>query len=427
LCGLFGVIGKSIGKNEVACFRDLGLISSLRGLDSTGLIIVSKAKKNRWNIQYRKDATDSTNFLYYNKNVSQLLDKTQNVCAIMGHARAATVGTIIPENAHPFHVDKIVGMHNGTIMTLGTKDKTDSQHLYENISKMGVQKALDDIVGGAAYALTWVDSVKNEIKILRNYQRPLFCMLAKGNDLLYYASERKFLEIIAERSNRSFHDPHLIAEDTLFSIKFGSLDLEKEEVRRKFIPTAPVFPLKADGEIPLNKSVVPIGPPFIPSSIPDGPSIAVQNAVPAVTVEYETELEKFDPAHEVFPAKPHTGYPFKVQLRNPDLPTQFFKILRFNDFFGHYRAPNEISPLLDQGCIISGVKATLNDTVYWISPDLYVMPWLKDDPFVRECISVYDLKQPKMARACYASASALMKHKRNLDARAQEGNKVYVN
>lgn len=108
MCGLWGVVGNTIGKNEIACFRDLGLISSLRGLDSTGITVVSKAKKNKWNVEYYKDATDSTNFLFYNKKTHNLLENTRNVFAIMGHARAATIGNVTADNAHPFHVGNIV-------------------------------------------------------------------------------------------------------------------------------------------------------------------------------------------------------------------------------------------------------------------------------------------------------------------------------
>lgn len=117
-----------------------------------------------------------------------------------------------------------------------------------------------------------------------------------------------------------------------------------------------------------------------------------------------------------------------MHLRHPDLPSKFLKILRFNDFYGRYRAPAEILPILDQGCIISGIKATLNDTLYWIAPDMYVMPWHKDDSFVKETLQAYELKQPKMARACYASAIALHKHAQSMAARAvEQNNTVHIN
>lgn len=432
MCGLWGVVGNTIGKNEIACFRDLGLISSLRGLDSTGITVVSKAKKNKWNVEYYKDATDSTNFLFYNKKTHNLLENTRNVFAIMGHARAATIGNVTADNAHPFHVGNIVGMHNGTIFSLGNKNKTDSQHLYENIAEHGIQKALNDINGSAAYALTWVNAQTSTLHILRNNQRSLWCMLEKSGNLMFYASEKSFLDLINERSTRIFHAPHAVAEDTLFTLKFGEIKLEKEEVRRRVVVPASFSRVVKDGDyIPANQSVVPVqtvGPPFVPSSIPEGPALAVRHAAPDFEVEYDTERDKFDPCHEVFPQKPHAGYPFKVHLRHPDLPSKFLKILRFNDFYGRYRAPAEIGPILDQGCIISGVKATLNDTLYWIAPDMYVMPWHKDDSFVKETLQAYELKQPKMARACYASAIALHKHAQSMAARAvEQNNTVHIN
>ena len=420
MCGLWGVVGNTIGKNEIACFRDLGLISSLRGLDSTGLSVVSRAKKNKWNVEYYKDATDATNFLFYNKRTYSILEKTNNIYAIMGHARAATIGTIETKNAHPFHVGKILGMHNGTINSLGSKEKTDSEHLYEKIAELGVQNALNSLTGAAAYALTWVDSKENTFHILRNNQRSLWCMIEKSGNLMYYASEKGFLDLINERSNRLFHAPHLIAEDMLFTLKFGEFDLKKEEVRRRVVVPAN-FQRKEEPKP--SQSVVPLGPPFLPSSIPDGPALEVRNNAPEFEIEYDTERDKFDPCVEVFPTKPHAGYPFKVHLRHPELPSKFLKILRFNDFYGRYRAPSDIWPLLEQGCIISGTKATINDTIYWIAPDLYVMPWHKDDPFVKECLESLDLKQGKIARPCYASAMALNQHHKALEARQQ---KVHV-
>lgn len=431
MCGLFGVIGNNIGKEEVNCFRDLGIISSLRGLDSTGISVVTKAKKNRWNLEYYKDATDPTNFLFYNKKTYNLLYNTKNVFALMGHARAATIGSVIPENAHPHHVGHILGMHNGTINSLGDKNKTDSECLFERIAEKGIQEALNSITGNLAYALTWLDSKTNTINILRNENRPLYGMVAKTGGLMYYASERLFLEIINERATRIFNTPSMIGVDTLFSLKFGETSFEKKEVRRQLAPFFGGFSRKPlDDEIPFHAPTT-VGPATVPVhqgvDKTEGPSLTVLNAVEPLCVEYETEIAKFDPCHEVFPQRPVSGYPFKVRLRHPDLPTQFLKILRFNDFYGRYRSPVEIAPLLDQGCIISGIKATVNDTVYWIAPDLYVMPQHKDDTFVKETIAVYDLKQPKMARACYASAIGLHKLAQSIAARNKEQTKVYVN
>lgn len=93
------------------------------------------------------------------------------------HCRAATVGNVEKKNAHPFAVDHVIGMHNGSITTDFTNKKqfdTDSEALYHNIATMGVDAAIKDLPFSAAYALVWLDRKKNTLNFLRNAQRPLF-------------------------------------------------------------------------------------------------------------------------------------------------------------------------------------------------------------------------------------------------------------
>lgn len=431
MCGLWGVVGDGLDRNDIDCFKDLGIISALRGLDSTGIVAVSRGKKNRFNIHYKKDATDPINFLFWSKEVSAVLNDSHKKFALLGHTRAATIGDVTKDNAHPFHKGSIVGMHNGTITNLGNKNKTDSEELYELIAEKGVERAIKELDSDdPAYALVWVDGKKETLNFLRNYKRPLYYMISKGRGLMFYASEKEFLDLINIRSSKIFDKPEMVAADTWFEMNLGTLKMHKTEVRKPFAaapfrpqhsgwwtrtPPAlppPPKPINDDGGVRRDT----VGPDTV---LIHEPPLAVRDAVPAMTVPYKTEALKFDPACDVFPQKPHTGYPFKVQLRDPDgMPTQFFKILRFNSFDGKFLSPVDAKILLDQGCIISGIKHTLDDEVYWIAPGIYVHRMYKNDGgFVKESLQIYNKTSPVLGRACYASAAGLGAYQRSLKAR----------
>jgi len=199
MCGLFGAMSHTLTGSEVDDVVDLGLLSSLRGRDSTGIITVSRKNNKKNNIMHYKDVTDSSDLLY-RRDSRQMLN---SAFIIAGHCRQATIGKINVHNSHPIQEGKILGMHNGTMLTFKPdKDKedvsSDSREFFKHLNEHGVDSAIEK-AGYGAYALVWFDLTARTINFLRNEQRPLYWVRRSGT--IYWASERIMLEFMLARSN----------------------------------------------------------------------------------------------------------------------------------------------------------------------------------------------------------------------------------
>src|SRR5690606_6243238 len=135
---------------------------------------------------------------------------------ILGHCRAATLGEVSDNNAHPFDMGNIIGAHNGTVHSIRGKSATgtDSEALFKILSEEGLQETVNAAKHGA-YALTWIDTNKHTLNIIRNSQRPLYTMLARG--VLYWASEFYMLRLVGHRDNINTV-PEMLEVDTHLEI-----------------------------------------------------------------------------------------------------------------------------------------------------------------------------------------------------------------
>lgn len=270
MCGLAGAIdtirsSSGLSKLELHRVRDLFIVSQLRGLDSAGLFTINHID-DKITLASEKAASTASEFVV--SDTGRAFFDSENIKIIATHCRAATVGNITSDNAHPFDVEgregRFVGMHNGTITGLAKDGKTDSQILYETISDIGLSDALRSVRDGA-YALTFLDLEKRTFNIIRNVQRSLYYM--EMNGILYYASEYDFLYLVRQRSSLIGKSSAMITAFPTQTLHSWSIDDPSEkktvdmssELNRTVYKSTKVEDKKEPGGAPSNAGF--LGPP----------------------------------------------------------------------------------------------------------------------------------------------------------------------
>jgi hypothetical protein len=225
-------------------FSDIMLQTLVRGRHATGIYQVQKngdwmmAKQgipvNEWLV---KDKDDNNPVVY--KHFTQTWDEHHaDLSAIVGHCRAATVGSKGQDNKdnHPFaiQVDRnsaILMVHNGTLDNhekifenlpdvLDRQGKVDSEalaHFLFYLSQHGKEPFIGEMFRHLAarvqgsYAIAAMNTkFPNRVALLRK-ERPLEMYLIKPLNILLIASEKKFVDDALKRY--AFHqkivDPSL--------------------------------------------------------------------------------------------------------------------------------------------------------------------------------------------------------------------------
>lgn len=211
MCGIVGVVG-DINYREKKVFRDLLVIDQIRGLDSTGVIVIN----NKGEFVCDKDLGTPHDGLL---QTSTLFDKkgvvnNYNIHGLIGHNRAATAGKITVNNAHPFISGNIAGVHNGTLKlphcTFEDKNKydVDSEALINAINEEGISETIPKTCG--AWSLVWYDQDDKTVNFIRNDQRPMFYQYSKDKKTLFFASEGWMIDSICER-----HEVELCADKAI--------------------------------------------------------------------------------------------------------------------------------------------------------------------------------------------------------------------
>lgn len=235
MCGLVGVIGK-ITQKEEKLFQTLLFLDTVRGYDSTGFFSLSENYKKELEMFIEKDDVDGPTFL----RTSQKMTRTGIIgyghFALCGHNRAATVGKVTKENAHPFEAGDVVGMHNGTIDKWSSSDENlklfdvDSEALLNSINEVGAKKAIPKYCG--AWSLVWANRQHNRLYFLRNQERPLKWMYINDEKTIVYASEAWMIRAALDRLGyEEADDPLSTVTDSLYFWDYGKWLETKEEKR----------------------------------------------------------------------------------------------------------------------------------------------------------------------------------------------------
>jgi predicted glutamine amidotransferase len=204
MCGLVGVVGPWLTQEHKKLFDFLLILDQVRGTDSTG--VGGYAVNNK---QEEKFFIEKCVGLPYNLDKNAYMNEF-NTKVLMGHNRAATIGQITKQNAHPFEQGNIIGAHNGTVrmgslMTFAKyKELTvDSEIIFAELNaKEGDLKEVYGRVDGAM-ALTWIDKGDGSFNVIRNHERPLYYLPMEERKGFFYASLPWMLRAVA------FHAPKL--------------------------------------------------------------------------------------------------------------------------------------------------------------------------------------------------------------------------
>lgn len=246
MCGLFGIAGNGIVKDDLKVFYELGIVSQLRGTDSSGYFEVnSRHYRPHTTEKLLASAHDFTFFSWKHLESDQakgdkkiLNNLSANV--IMGHVRKATVGDINGINAMPFSVEDIVFSHNGTILLKKYHEKSpelsDSYLFSRDVAARGLTPVLDEVRDHGSYAIVMYSRKTKKLYFTRNPDRTLWFAVNQKRNVLYWASERWMLSGVLDRNHC---DINIIEEEkwkssALYALTPGSVfEVDPEEIRPK--------------------------------------------------------------------------------------------------------------------------------------------------------------------------------------------------
>ncbi len=241
MCGIVGVLQyESEVSREVRqqalkiLFSDTMLKTEARGEDATGIFQVHRdsdwamTKKGlRVTEWLYLDSETSDDPVVYSEFMDSWLEHSQELTALVGHCRKATVGSRGKDNEdnHPFAVqvderNVILGIHNGTLLNhetifkrlpsdmLKRQGQVDSEaifHLMFHLSEHGSKpwdgemlKRLGKRLDGAAACIVVNTKFPNKVATFR-FGRPMEYILISPLNIVLICSDRKFAEAALDK------------------------------------------------------------------------------------------------------------------------------------------------------------------------------------------------------------------------------------
>jgi len=258
MCGIVGVVFKrdhGFHKKHVDIFTQLLRVNELRGSDATGVVYAT----NKGDFSVLKEASPSSWATASIMSNTLMKDVIRDGKVLIGHNRAATVGRITDETAHPFVVENTFAMvHNGTLYGhKGLKDtEVDSEALAHHLQPLLeadelVQAAFEEELGkvNGAYAIAAYSQKQHKVFLMRNSQRPL--AVIETADAWYWASEGMMLMWVLSRNNESSTGMKIL---TLKENMLMTFDLEKNTMSE-----TEYVPKKAPAITPITKATTATG------------------------------------------------------------------------------------------------------------------------------------------------------------------------
>jgi len=239
MCGIVGYITteKRIGATARLKYLNQAIVANtLRGDDSTGAFAIGADHEKGTSPGWCKQVCDGYSFTTGNEDFDQMMGEGDDVFAAIAHNRAATVGGVTVDAAHPFQEGPITLVHNGTLYY--TADLPMSQHMCgavndshtiaHNFAKHSAKDVIPMLSG--AFALVWHDSRDNTMNIVRNDDRPLHLASVQGQDTIFIASEPEMMHWLLARNKLTIKTLAYPKPGQILTFQHGTLVPEISEV-----------------------------------------------------------------------------------------------------------------------------------------------------------------------------------------------------
>jgi hypothetical protein len=219
MCGIVGLISRRSNGFfgvDLDILEGLLVLDTLRGLDSTGVFSVDH---NR-NVNYMKVASHPYHLFACEDWAKWRAKAVSSGRIVIGHNRKATQGEIKSANAHPFHENNIILVHNGTLRGDHKKmadTEVDSHALCHAFNEKGAENVIPTING--AFALVWWDIEKNKLFAIRNDERPLNIVVTDNAYVL--CSEAWMAGVLLDRQHIKVQEVIVIEPGVLYEFSIG--------------------------------------------------------------------------------------------------------------------------------------------------------------------------------------------------------------
>lgn len=237
MCGLVSLISKhSMGffNDDTKIFTEMLFADQLRGSNGTGIFY-----DNGKQIKVLKAPYAASDFITDKSYGKAMTEINKYASFVVGHNRAATIGSLTHQNTHPFRCGHITLVHNGTLASHAhlADTENDSHAIASSIAKIGFRETIKKING--AYALIWFDERQKTLNFCRNIQRPMW--LVETKDLFCFISEPKLAEWVLDRNKEKVIKVSEVPTMTLVQFEAGKWDNYETSPFTGYTYTPPVF------------------------------------------------------------------------------------------------------------------------------------------------------------------------------------------